>query len=274
MVISIAVIVLVGLRPDRAPRKERWPTGRPTRPGIVSDSWPRCPAPASTPSAAPPPPPGAVVPPTLVTGQPLLTAGGKPEVLFVGVTSARSARAERWPFIVALRGSAVSASSMNMQSAPMSVFPGIQTFTFAEASYTSPYVTLTGVELTPTAPTPDGTYTRIAALDTRAAGLVDTATGGAGCTGHPAGGRVPVRRHGKQAGDLDGGLQPRGAVAPVPGHDRRGTWPRPRGPAGQAVVAAANQLTAGICASTGQTAGFGCAPPGASGRPPPTLVPA
>ena len=62
-------------------------------------------------------------------------SSGKPEVLFVGAEYCPFCGAERWPLIVALARFGHFSRLKNMQSAPLSVFPGIQSFSFVGATY-------------------------------------------------------------------------------------------------------------------------------------------
>ena len=65
------------------------------------------------------------------------------------------------------------ATLTNMQSAALSVFPGIQSFSFVGATYASRYVTFTGVELYSNAVDSNGAYTRIATLTPAQSSLFD-----------------------------------------------------------------------------------------------------
>ncbi len=85
--------------------------------------------------------------PTVLTGQPRLLAHGKPEVLYVGAEFCPFCAAERWPLIVALSRFGHFGRLTSMQSAPSSVFPSVQSFSFVGTTYTSRYVSFAGVEL-------------------------------------------------------------------------------------------------------------------------------
>ena len=80
--------------------------------------------------------------------------------------------AQRWPLIVALSRFGRFTGLDNMQSAPESVFPGIQTLSFVGSTYTSPYLTFEPVELYSTQTTPEGTFARIANLNAAQAAAV------------------------------------------------------------------------------------------------------
>ena len=96
-----------------------------------------------------------------------------------------------------------------MQSAQLSVFPGIQTFSFVGATYSSRYVAFTGVELYSDAVDAHGAFTRIATLSPRQQALVEPLRHGRRSrTGRT--GAYPVRRHRQPDGHVDLGVQPGG----------------------------------------------------------------
>ena len=92
--------------------------------------------------------PGSVVPPTVRSGQPALTDGGKPAVVYVGAEYCPYCAVARWALVVALAnfgdfghlGQEVSSSSND-------VFPGIQSWSFHGSSYSSPYLTFDPAEI-------------------------------------------------------------------------------------------------------------------------------
>jgi hypothetical protein len=89
---------------------------------------------------------GASNPPKSISGAPL-TADGKPKVLYVGAEFCPYCAAERWPFVVAMArfgqfGNLQAASS----AAAPEVFPNTPTLSFHGATYTSQYLSFTGVE--------------------------------------------------------------------------------------------------------------------------------
>jgi hypothetical protein len=198
----------------------------------------------------------ALVVPAVVTGQPPLESMGKPEVLFVGAEFCPFCAAERWPLIVALSRFGHFATLTNMQSAQLSVFPGIQTFSFVGTSYSSPYLTFTGVELYSDAVDTDGAFTRIDTLSPGQSAVLDrydrAPTPGAGSGSYPfvdvantlvtaTSGFSPAVLVGLSQSTISGGLD------------------QTTVPATQAIVASANYLTAGICRATRGQPGRVCA---------------
>ncbi len=105
-----------------------------------------------------------LVDPTVLSGQPPLVEDGKPAVLYVGAEYCPFCASERWPLIVALSRFGHFTGLKNMQSAPLSVFPGTQTFSFVGSSYSSRYLAFTGVELYSDAVDARGTFARITTL--------------------------------------------------------------------------------------------------------------
>jgi hypothetical protein len=194
-------------------------------------------------------PPTTLEAPTVLKGQPPLLARGRPEVLFVGAEFCPFCAAERWPLVVALSRFGRFTRLYDTVSSPASVFPGIQTFTFTGSVYSSRYVTLTGVELFSNGTDADGSFARIATLTPAQQSLVDRYRGTA-----------PVGTLGSDYPFVDvGNILATATSAFSPTllvHQSQaaivGDLTQPQNPAGQAIVAASNQLTAGICDATGQ----------------------
>lgn len=224
--------------------------------------------------------PGAgLTAPRVEPGQPALASGGKPEIFVVGAEYCPFCAAERWPLVVALARFGRFTVLHDASSATQSVFPGTATFSFAGVHYSSPYVTLTGIELYSNQIGADGTFIRIATLTPAQAALVAryTATTPGSVPFVDVAGRLVATTAAFSPALLTGQSQSQiaGLVAAPPsssGTSVRSTAP----PTGQAVVAAANQLTAGICASTAQQPSTVCRSKGVRvadqslGLPPPT----
>ena len=196
--------------------------------------------------------------PTVVAPRVPLTTQGKPEVLFVGSEFCPFCAAERWPLVVALARFGTFTELHDGSSAALTVFPNTSTFTFDGVGYTSKYVTLTGVELFSATTGADGTFTRLARLTPAQAALVARYAPEAG--GITAGttpfvdvaGQLVAVTSGFSPALLAGQSQAQiaGVVAkPTTGSGSAAT---PVPPTGQAIIAVANQLSAGICAATGQ----------------------
>ena len=79
---------------------------------------------------------------------PALTKAGKPAVLYIGAEYCPYCAAERWPVVVALSRFGKFTHLGATESASEDVFPNTPSLSFHGATYTSPYVSFTGVETT------------------------------------------------------------------------------------------------------------------------------
>ena len=95
---------------------------------------------------------GAVTAKPLTINGPALTANGKPEVLYIGAEYCPYCAAERWAMIVALSrfgtfsGLATIHSAAADGAGQAEPYPNTPTWTFANAKYTSQYLTFSTVE--------------------------------------------------------------------------------------------------------------------------------
>jgi len=80
-------------------------------------------------------------------GQPALTSGGKPEILYMGAEYCPYCAAERWAMVVALSRFGTFSNLNLIHSDPTDIYPNTPTLTFHGSSYTSKYVTFTPVEM-------------------------------------------------------------------------------------------------------------------------------
>jgi Domain of unknown function (DUF929) len=199
--------------------------------------------------------PTPLTPPRLLAGQGRLALDGKPEVLFIGAEYCPFCAAERWPLILALSRFGRFSGLDDTQSAGSSVFSSIQTFSFQNAHFSSPYLAFVGTELYSNELNPNGTFMRIASLTSQESVLVDRY--GAGATSTP----IPFldianRMVANTSAFSPGLLTHQTQAALVASLDP------PMGAAGEAIVAAANQLTAGLCLATDQQPKSVCASKG------------
>ena len=103
-----------------------------------------------------------VTAPIVLSGQPPLTIGGKsPVMLYYGAEYCPYSAAERWAMTAALSrfgtwsGLKVTASGKGSSSGP-EPFPGTNTFSYRDATLTSPYITFKGIEQYTNIPNPNG----------------------------------------------------------------------------------------------------------------------
>jgi thiol-disulfide isomerase/thioredoxin len=81
-----------------------------------------------------------------VTGQPALTAGGKPELLYVGGEFCPYCAAERWALAAAVSRFGTLSGLSLIHSSPTDVYANTPTLSFAKASYASKYLAFVPVE--------------------------------------------------------------------------------------------------------------------------------
>ena len=111
---------------------------------------------------------GAVTAKPLTINGPALTANGKPEVLYIGAEYCPYCAAERWAMIVALSRFGTFSGLATIHSAAADgaghaePYPNTPTWTFANAKYTSPYLTFSTVEQYTNVPdSSNGFYTNL-----------------------------------------------------------------------------------------------------------------
>jgi hypothetical protein len=92
---------------------------------------------------------------------PVLTANGKPDMLYIGAEYCPYCAAERWSMIVALSRFGTFSGLQTMTSSSSDVYPSTRTWTFAHATYTSNYITFSPVEEFTNIPTSSGGYTTL-----------------------------------------------------------------------------------------------------------------
>ncbi len=195
-----------------------------------------------------------VHPPTVVSARgPLLVARASngarlPEVLYLGTEFCSFCAAERWPLIVALSRFGSFDTLFDMQSSPVDYAPGTPTFTFFGTSYESTYVVFRPFEVQSDVLGPRGydelmrvsgaVRAVLARLDpTSTYPFVDVAN------------RVVVRQAGLSPETL-AGLTRDGIAARLAD---------PTSAVTQAILVAANELTASICDVDGERPGAVCA---------------
>ncbi|HVB91024.1 MAG TPA: DUF929 family protein [Acidimicrobiales bacterium] len=193
--------------------------------------------------------PSDPVTPPKATGNPSLwqapTHGVEavPVVFFYGAEFAPYAAAERWPVIVALSRFGTFGQLGLMQSSATVAFPNVSSFTFWHATYSSPWLSLRTVERYSAQDLTGGGYTSLQVPDAREAASV-----AAYDTSPATFPLLDIANHYVLVGSsfapsvLDGLTQAEIAA----------DLSLPTSPVTQAVVAAANQITASICSVTGQ----------------------
>jgi Domain of unknown function (DUF929) len=170
--------------------------------------------------------------------------GGPPEpvVFFYGAEFAPYAAAERWPLVLALSRFGTFNQLGVMQSSTTTAFANVSTFTLWQASYTSKYIVLESVErygsLNPTG----GRYLSLERPDARQAVAIASYA-----TNPNTFALVDVANRWV----LNGAAFTPGALAGLTQDQIAGYLATPASPLTQAVLSAANEITASICAVDG-----------------------
>lgn len=94
---------------------------------------------------------GVTAVPTAISGTPL-TADGKPRVLYIGAEYCPYCAAERWAVAAALSRFGTFGNLGQTASSASDIFPNTPTLSFHGATYTSTYLSFTGVETTSNQP--------------------------------------------------------------------------------------------------------------------------
>lgn len=189
---------------------------------------------------------GVSSPPKAISA-PALSADGKPRVLYVGAEFCPYCAAERWPFVVAMaRFGQFSGLQATTSAAAPEVFPDTPTMSFHGATYSSQYLSFTGVE------TQTNTHQPLDTLSADDQKLFDTYNSGGGIPWIDYGGKAASNGASIDAGLLAGKTQAQIATAVAD----------PSTPLSQAVLGSANTITAQLCQLTSNQPAAVCSSPG------------
>ena len=196
--------------------------------------------------------------PTSISGAPL-TSGGKPEMLYMGAEYCPYCAAERWAMVVALSrfgtfsGLAATHSAAHDGAGNAEPYPNTATFTFANATFTSTYLTFTPVELYTNTPDPStGGYTTLQTPTAQQQALIskyDAAYGGA----------IPFIDFGNKYLIVGASYDP-GVLQGLTWSQIAGNLHNPDSPVAKGVLGTANYITAAICGLTGNQPAAACTP--------------
>ncbi len=188
----------------------------------------------------------ALMPPVLLHGQPALVAGGKPELVFVGNEFCPYCAAERWALVAALSRFGTFGNTLYAtQSGANEAFPNTPTFTFHGTHYRSRYLTAALVEHYGDQKNGAGTaYAVLERLPRRVGALL--AKYDRQAAGSAAAGVVPFVDVANEAVVAGGQFSPSILQQLDVGEIATGLSDA-KDPATQAIVAAANELSALIC---------------------------
>ena len=196
--------------------------------------------------------------PKAITGQPALTAGGKPLVVYVGAEYCPYCAAQRWGMVVALSRFGSFTDLKTTSSASADVFPNTATLSFHGATYTSDYLTFQGVE-TSSNVRQGSSYAPLDTLTAQQSQLLNTydappyvAAGSAGS--------IPFIDFGNKFIMSGASISPQ-LFAGKSASDIATALSDPSSPIAQAVNGSANAFTAAICQVTGGQPGAVCTSP-------------
>ena len=196
--------------------------------------------------------------PSTISGTPL-TSEGKPEMLYIGAEYCPYCAAERWGMIVALsrfgtfKGLATLRSAAQDGAGNSEVYPNTATFTFANASYASKYLTFTPVEEYTNVPDKStGGYTTLQTPTAAQQALLqkyDSANQGA----------IPFIDYGNKFMSVGASYDP-GALSGLSWAQIADDMRTPSSPVAKGILGAANYATAAICGLTGDQPTTACTP--------------
>ncbi len=177
--------------------------------------------------------------------------GGPPQpvVFFYGAEFAPYAAVQRWPLILALSRFGTFGQLGLMQSSPSTAFADVSTFTFWKVQYSSKYLILESVERYSSLDPTGARYLNLETPDARQAAAVASYGAGANTFALLDVANRYVLNGASFTPSVLGGLS-QSQIA--------GDLTTPSSPLTQAVVTAANEITATICAVDGDKPGAVC----------------
>jgi hypothetical protein len=193
--------------------------------------------------------------PTTISGS-ALTSSGKPEMFYMGAEYCPYCAAERWAMIVALSrfgtftGLATVHSAVANGAGTAEPDPNTPTWTFVHATYSSPYLAFSPVEIQTNIPDPStGSYTTLQTPTAAQQALVTKYDGSSGSIPFiDFGNKYMISGVSYNPGVLDGLSWATIAT----------DLSNPSSPVAQAVDGTANYITAAICKMTGNQPASAC----------------
>ncbi len=198
-----------------------------------------------------------------VSGGTPLTANGKPEMLYMGAEYCPYCAAERWAMIVALSRfgtfsglSTVHSASVNGAGAA-EPFQNTPTWTFANSSYASQYLTFTSVEEQTNIPdSATGTYTNLQ-TPTSAQNALLVKYDAPPYVSAASKGAIPFIDFGNQYLSIGASYDP-GVLAGLSWSQIGSDLNNPNSAVAKAIGGTANYITAAICKMTGNQPASAC----------------
>jgi hypothetical protein len=186
--------------------------------------------------------------PKPITGQQVLTDGGKPLVLYVGAEYCPFCAAQRWPVVVALSRFGTFSGLAITASASDDVYPNTPTVSFHGSTYTSDVLTFQGVE-TSSRTRKGGSYAPLDQLTAQQAQLVQQFNAPPYVDAKSAG-SIPFIDFANQAIAGGASFSP-GLLAGMTAEQVTATLADPGSDITKAIVGNANAITAVLCKVTG-----------------------
>jgi Domain of unknown function (DUF929) len=200
---------------------------------------------------------------TITGNPPPLVSNGKPELLFIGAEYCPYCAANRWAMIVALSrfgtfsGLTTVHSGITDGAGDQEPYPNTPTFSFANAKYTSKYLTFTSVEGETNIPdTSTGGYT---ALQTPTSAQQALLTKYDATPYTTEAGAIPFLDFGNKYVSI-GVSYPNTAIQGLTWSQIAADLHNPNSTAAKAVDGTANYYTAAICKMTGNQPASACTP--------------
>jgi thiol-disulfide isomerase/thioredoxin len=188
--------------------------------------------------------------PTAVTGEPPLTSGGKPEILYIGAEYCPYCAAERWAMVVSLSKFGTFTNLRTIHSSSTDSYANTPTFTFYKSTYTSKYINFTSVETT----------TNVATATANGAPLQNPTTAEQALWAKlDSNGSIPFIDFGNKYSQV-GNLQPYGpqVLTGKSWNQIAAALTDSSNPIAQGVDGSANYFTAAICKLTNNQPGSAC----------------
>lgn len=199
-----------------------------------------------------------IKPPAVVSGQPALKFTGKPGVLGIFGEFCPFCAAERWSIITSLSRFGTFSGLKTMQSSPVDYAPKTQTFTFATATYTSPYFAAKLVEVYGQDTKSTGFHPVIKKPTKQEQSVITKYDSGSSTS---SGGTIPFFDIGNKAIFSGASFTPK-LLAGLSRATIAADLSHPSNPVTQLIIGASNNISAGICAIDGGKPGAVCSSSG------------
>ncbi len=186
--------------------------------------------------------------PRRLTGQPALTDGGRPLVVYIGAEYCPFCAGQRWPLVIALSRFGTFAGLRTAFSSHTDVYPDTATLSFVGSTYTSSYLSFQSVE-TATSEQRGGQYVALQQPTAAQAALMRTYDA-APYVDAASANAIPFLDFGNRFVMVGSTVDP----AILQGLSREqivAAVSDPASPVGRAILGGANALTAVLCRLTG-----------------------